>query len=171
VALEARAEDRDRRALISMMQYSMDVGCSAYWMLHSPMMPMWRTVLSAVSRSMWYSSLESVWEGAMTMESPVWTPSGSKFSMLHTVTQLSLASRTTSYLWVGGGGGLENGTTRGGGAGGAYSTSFQPSMDFSTRMPGLTDSALAAMSRSMGSSSQMPEPSPPRANALRIMSG
>ena len=33
----------------------------------------------------------------MTMLSPVWMPIGSKFSMLQTVTQLSSASRTTSY--------------------------------------------------------------------------
>ncbi len=31
------------------------------------------------------------------MESPVWTPSGSRFSMLQTVMQVSAASRTTSY--------------------------------------------------------------------------
>lgn len=42
---------------------------------------------------------------------PVWMPSGSKFSMLQTVTQLSAMSLTTSY-----------------------STSFQPSRDFSTRI-------------------------------------
>lgn len=42
---------------------------------------------------------------------PVWMPNGSKFSMLQTVTQLSATSRTTSY-----------------------STSFQPSKDFSTRI-------------------------------------
>ena len=53
--------------------------------------------LIAVSRSMWYSAFESVCDGAMTIESPVCTTSGSKFSMLHTVMQLSAASRTTSY--------------------------------------------------------------------------
>lgn len=42
---------------------------------------------------------------------PVWIPSGSKFSILQTVTQLSATSLTTSY-----------------------STSFQPSSDFSTRI-------------------------------------
>ena len=35
--------------------------------------------------------------GAITIDSPVWIPSGSKFSMLHTVMQLSKRSRTTSY--------------------------------------------------------------------------
>ena len=40
--------------------------------------------LMEVARSMKYSELLSVWEGATTMESPVCTPRGSKFSMLHT---------------------------------------------------------------------------------------
>ena len=45
--------------------------------------------LTAAVRSIWYSSLESVCDGATTIDSPVWMPIGSKFSMLHTVTQLS----------------------------------------------------------------------------------
>lgn len=70
VALDASAELLESRALTSMMQYSSDEGCKAYWMLHSPTMPRWRTTLMAVSRSMWYSSLDRVWLGATTMESP-----------------------------------------------------------------------------------------------------
>lgn len=70
VALDARAELLESRALTSMMQYSKDDGCRAYWMLHSPTMPRWRTTLIAVSLSMWYSSLDNVWLGATTMESP-----------------------------------------------------------------------------------------------------
>lgn len=70
VAFEARAELRESLALTSMMQYSSEVGWSAYWMLHSPTMPRWRTQRIAVSRSMWYSSLERVWLGATTIESP-----------------------------------------------------------------------------------------------------
>jgi hypothetical protein len=62
VALDAKADDRDNLGLISMMQYSLEKGFSAYWMLHSPTMPMCRTVLMAVSRNMWYSSLLKVWE-------------------------------------------------------------------------------------------------------------
>ena len=41
-----------------------------------------RKILIAVSRSMWCSSLERVFNGAMAILSPVWIPSGSKFSML-----------------------------------------------------------------------------------------
>lgn len=73
VALEARAELLESLALTSMMQYSSEVGWRAYWMLHSPTMPRCRTTLMAVSRSMWYSSLDSVWLGATTMESPART--------------------------------------------------------------------------------------------------
>mmetsp|Transcript_12334 Transcript_12334/g.25098 ORF Transcript_12334/g.25098 Transcript_12334/m.25098 type:complete len:270 (+) Transcript_12334:2656-3465(+) len=131
-----------------MMEYSIDLGLSEYWMLHSPTMPRWRTTLVAVSRSMWYSSLERVCEGEMTTESPVCTPMGSKFSMLHTVMQLSAASRTTSY-----------------------STSFQPNILLSTRICGATDSALAAIDLRCASSLQIPEPRPPRAKALRIITG
>ena len=51
---------------------------------------------SAASRSMPYSRLLSVWQGATTMESPVWMPTGSTFSMLQMVMAVSLQSRITS---------------------------------------------------------------------------
>ena len=54
-------------------------------------------IFSAAERSIWYSWSESVWLGATTMESPVWTPIGSKFSMLQMVMQVSAPSRITSY--------------------------------------------------------------------------
>jgi hypothetical protein len=66
-------------------------------MLHSPTMPRWRTVLIAIVRRSWYSSSFSVCDGATTIDSPVWIPIGSRFSMLQTVMQLSRPSRTTSY--------------------------------------------------------------------------
>ncbi len=69
---------------------------------------MWRMIFMAMARSLWYSLLVSVCEGATTRLSPVCMPSGSKFSMLQTVMQLSKRSRTTSY-----------------------STSFHPLSDFS----------------------------------------
>ena len=43
VALEANAELLDKRALTSMIQYSKEVGWRAYCMLHSPIIPRWRT--------------------------------------------------------------------------------------------------------------------------------
>ena len=51
----------------------------------------------ATERRSWYSSSFRVWDGATTIDSPVWIPIGSMFSMLHTVMQLSRPSRTTSY--------------------------------------------------------------------------
>lgn len=61
-----------------------DSGFRANWMLHSPTMPRCCTTFTAVRRSMKYSVLLRVWLGATTMDSPVWIPSGSRFSMLHT---------------------------------------------------------------------------------------
>ena len=44
----------------------------------------------------WYSLSVSVSAGATVMESPVWTPIGSTFSIEQTMMQLSALSRTTS---------------------------------------------------------------------------
>src|SRR3990172_1499871 len=66
-------------------------------MLQPPSMPRARMILSEAERSIWYSLSLSVWLGATTMLSPVWTPIGSRFSMLQTVMQLSAAPRITSY--------------------------------------------------------------------------
>ena len=38
-------------------------------------------IASAAQRSRWWTGSGSVWTGATTIESPVWTPSGSTFSM------------------------------------------------------------------------------------------
>src|SRR5688500_20403618 len=58
-------------------------------------MPSARMIRSAAERSCWYSLSVSVCEGATTMESPVWTPIGTMFSMLQIVMQVSRASRIT----------------------------------------------------------------------------
>ena len=79
-------------------------------MLQPPSMPSARMILRAAERSIWWSSSDSVCDGATTMDSPVWMPIGSMFSMLQMVMQVSLASRITSY-----------------------SNSFQPRMLSSTR--------------------------------------
>ena len=44
----------------------------------------------------WYSRSLKVWAGATVMESPVWTPMGSRFSIEQMTTQLSAQSRMTS---------------------------------------------------------------------------
>src|SRR3972149_10024548 len=95
--LLASAELLDMRELTSMTRYSSDFGCKAHCMLHSPTIPKLRIVFIEVDRMRWYSRFVSVCEGATTIESPVCTPIGSKFSMLQTARQLSAKSRTTSY--------------------------------------------------------------------------
>ena len=106
-------------------------------------------VLIATERSSWYSSSLSVCVGATTMDSPVWMPIGSRFSMLQTVMQLSRPSRTTSY-----------------------SISFQPRRHSSTSTWGTPPSKArrSAWSRS-ASVSTMPLPWPPRAKPPRSMTG
>ena len=92
-------------------------------------------------RSIWYSRSVSVWEGATTTESPVWTPIGSRFSMLQTVMQVSAASRITSY-----------------------SISFQPIRERSTRTWWMGEAAIppSTTRRSAVASPAMPPPVPPR---------
>ena len=84
------------------------------------------------------------------MESPVCTPTGSRFSMEQTVMVLPLLSRITSN-----------------------SISFQPAMDFSTRIWVMGESArpLAAVSRSSSWLLTMPPPVPPRVKAGRMITG
>ena len=60
-------------------------------------MPSARIIRKEVLRNIWFSRSVIVWAGAITMESPVWIPTGSTFSMLQTTIALSLASRITSY--------------------------------------------------------------------------
>ena len=56
-----------------------------------------RMIFNAESRSIWNSLLVSVWLGATTIESPVWIPTGSMFSMQQMLMAVSLRSRITSY--------------------------------------------------------------------------
>ena len=150
MALEASAEDRDTRGFTSMTAYSMLSGCKANWQLQPPSTFSSEMMFSAAVRSIWYSLSDKVTAGATTMESPVWTPTGSKFSMEQTVITLSFASRITSN-----------------------SISFQPEMHFSTKIWVMGESRrpFRAMSRSSSSSAAMPPPVPPRVKAGRTMTG
>ena len=116
---------------------SLDLGLRAYWMLHSPTTFRCLITLSAVVLSMLYSSLLSVCEGATTIDSPVWIPRGSTFSMLHTVMQLSCASLTTSY-----------------------STSFHPHSDLSMSTCVVREKALLARLSNSSTLLAKPEPRP-----------
>src|SRR2546426_567991 len=79
-------------------------------MLHPPSIFRARMIRIAAARRVWWSTSLRVWAGATTIDSPVWSPIGSTFSMEQIVMQLSAASRITSY-----------------------SNSSQPSTDSSTR--------------------------------------
>ena len=151
VALEARADERETRGFISMMTRRPVAGSTANCTLDPPVStPTRRRQANASSRIAWYSTSESVWAGATVMESPVWTPIGSKFSMEHTTTQLSAPSRMTSS-----------------------SNSFHPAIDCSTRIwpTGLASSPSAASRRKRSGSSAMPVPLPPRMKLGRTMIG
>jgi len=141
VAFDARAEERLTRGFTSMTAYSLESGCRAYWTLQPPSMPSAPMMFWALERSIWWSLSESVWLGATTMESPVCTPTGSKFSMLQTMMQLPALSRMTSY-----------------------SISFQPEMHFSMSTWPTRERAspFGAISSSSPSFIAMPPPVPPR---------
>ena len=97
VALEASADERDRRGFISMITMAPVAGSSANWMLEPPVStPTLRMQAMAASRMIWYSRSVSVWAGATVIESPVWTPIGSTFSIEQMMTTLSFLSRITS---------------------------------------------------------------------------
>ena len=84
------------------------------------------------------------------IESPVWTPIGSRFSMLQTITTLSARSRITSS-----------------------SNSFQPSRDCSIRIweTGLASSPLLQIAANSSGLYAMPPPLPPRVKAGLMMRG
>ena len=97
VALEASAEDRDTLGFISMTTIRPSTGLIANWTLDPPVStPISRSTAIEASRRIWYSLSVSVCAGATVIESPVCTPIGSRFSIEHTMMQLSALSRTTS---------------------------------------------------------------------------
>ncbi|OPZ53058.1 MAG: hypothetical protein BWY91_02082 [bacterium ADurb.BinA028] len=97
VAFEASADERETRGFISMTMIRPSSGLTANWMLQPPVStPTSRMTAMPMSRSRWYSRSVRVSAGATVIESPVWTPMGSRFSMEQTTTTLSLWSRITS---------------------------------------------------------------------------
>ena len=151
VALEARAEDRLTLGFISMTTWRPARGSTANCTLDPPVAtPTRRSTAKAASRSLWYSTSVRVWAGATVIESPVWTPMGSRFSMEQTTTQLSRWSRITSSSY-----------------------SFQPAMDSSMRISpmGLAARPASAHRTSSSSSAAIAAPRPPRMKAGRMMTG
>ena len=102
--------------------------------------PISRKIAKEALRITWYSLSVSVSAGAIVMLSPVCTPIGSKFSMLHTIMQLSFLSRITSI-----------------------SNSFHPSKLSSIRISCMGLKAKAEFANSLNSSKlyATPLPAPP----------
>ena len=97
VALDASAEERLTRGFISITTMRPSSGLTAHWTLEPPVStPISRRTAIEPLRMIWYSLSVSVSDGATVIESPVWTPIGSTFSMEHTMMALSALSRTTS---------------------------------------------------------------------------
>ena len=96
VALEARAEEREVRGLISMTMMRPVSGLRANCTFVPPMTWMASTILYAWRCSSFCTSSGMVSMGAEQKESPVCTPRGSMFSMKQTVIMLPSLSRTTS---------------------------------------------------------------------------
>ena len=97
MALDASAEERDTRGFISIttmrpsrgIDRELHVGATS---LDTDFAQDRDTAL----RSNWYSLSVKVCAGATVIESPVWIPIGSRFSIEQTMMQLSTRSRTTS---------------------------------------------------------------------------
>ena len=151
VALEASAEERDTRGFISMTTMRPVSGSMANWMLQPPVStPTSRMTAIEMSRSFWYSRSVSVMAGATVIESPVCTPTGSKFSMEQTTTTLSALSRIISSSY-----------------------SFQPRIDSSrsTSVVGEYCRPAPAMRRRSSALYAMPEPRPPMVKDGRTTTG
>ena len=112
--------------------------------------PISRMMATAASRITWYSRSVRVWAGATVIESPVWTPIASKFSMEQMMTTLSAPSRITSSSY-----------------------SFQPSTLRSIRHSWRGDCWSAHLTRGSNSSSvkAMLPPVPPRVKLGRMIAG
>ena len=151
MAFEASADERDTRGFISITTIAPSTGFTANWMFEPPVStPISRMIAIAASRISWYSRSVSVCAGATVIESPVWTPIGSKFSIEQMMTTLSAPSRITSSSY-----------------------SFQPSALCSTRQVCLGDCSSAQVtSGSYCSRVQATEPPvPPSVKEGRMMAG
>ena len=97
MALDASAEERLTRGFISITTMRPSAGLTANWTLEPPVStPISRRTAIEAERMRWYSLSVSVSAGATVIESPVWTPIGSTFSIEQTMMALSALSRTTS---------------------------------------------------------------------------
>ena len=97
VAFDASADERETRGFISMTTIRPSFGLTANCTFEPPVStPISRRIAIEAFRISWYSLSDSVCAGATVIESPVWIPIGSRFSIEQTMMQLSALSRTTS---------------------------------------------------------------------------
>ena len=151
VALDARALERETRGFISMTTISSVAELTANCTFEPPVStPTARMTAIAWSRSAWYCLSVSVCWGATQTLSPVWTPIGSRFSIEHTITTLSVWSRITSS-----------------------SNSPQPSTDSSSSTWPIGEAASPPPTTRRMSAAECttPPPVPPSVNAGRTMKG
>ena len=113
-------------------------------------MPIAPMISSDAFLSIWYSLSARVSAGETTIESPVCTPTGSRFSIEQTAIALPLASRIVSN-----------------------SISFQPEMHFSIRTWVIGERSRPSSAISLSSSSffAIPPPLPPKVKAGRTITG
>ena len=97
VAFDASADERDTRGFISITTILPVRGSIENWMFDPPVStPISLMTANDASRIAWNSLSVRVIAGATVIESPVWTPMGSKFSIEQITTHWSLWSRMTS---------------------------------------------------------------------------
>ncbi|MNL21098.1 hypothetical protein D3C87_1423730 [compost metagenome] len=100
VALEASADERDTRGFISITIMRPSAGLIENCTFEPPVStPISRSTASEALRRIWYSLSVRVCAGATVIESPVWMPIGSRFSIEQMMMQLSALSRTTSISY------------------------------------------------------------------------
>ena len=91
VAFDAKADDLLTLGFTSITAYSKLFGFNANCTLQPPSIFSAEIIFMLEVLNIWYSLSASVCDGATTMLSPVCTPTGFMFSMLHTVMQFPLA--------------------------------------------------------------------------------
>ena len=151
VALEARAEDLETLGFISMITILPSLGLIANCTFDPPVStPIFLRQAIEAFLITWYSLSVRVSAGATVIESPVWIPIGSIFSIEQIIMQLSFLSLTTSI-----------------------SNSFQPSRHSSIKIWLTGDSCKPSLTILKYSFSvfAIPPPSPPRVKAGLIIAG
>ena len=151
MAFEAKAEDRETLGLISIPIISSVSGLTANWTLHPPAKsPIPFIILIARFLISWYTVSGRVIAGATVMESPVWIPIASKFSIEQIIITFPILSLSNSNSY-----------------------SFHPKTLCSTRTSctgDLFNPWLRALSKSFSSSTN-PPPDPPKVNEGLITNG